>query len=130
VLVLSNIASFIAHLKACENRPFKHGELDQSGTECHQVNKEVFTTKEPICLITSNFYSILYYNLEICQLPSLTNELKHSLFVASAAALKVCLHFLHRSVSYNDLQKLTNRATYYVICDYRMARLLCRTFKL
>jgi hypothetical protein len=49
-------------------------------------------------------------------------------FVASTAALKVCLHYPYCSVSNDDLHKLTNRATPSLVCDYKMAFLLDRTF--
>jgi hypothetical protein len=64
--------------------------------------RKFFNTKELICLTTSNFYSILYFNSEIWHLPSFTNEQKHSLFVTSAAALKVRLHFPDGLISYED----------------------------
>ena len=90
--------------------------------------RKFFTTKELICLTTSNYYSILYYNSEIWHLPSLTHELKHSLFVASAAALRVCLHYPDNSISYEELHKRTNRATPEMMCEYKLALLLYKSF--
>ena len=50
--------------------------------------KKYFTSSEIKQLITSNFYSILYYNSEIRHLPSLKQVLKQQLLLASARALK------------------------------------------
>ena len=90
--------------------------------------RKFFNTRELISLTTSNYYSILYYNSEIWHLPSLTNELKHSLFIASAVALRVCLHYPDNSISYKELHKITKRATPEMICEYKMALLLYKTF--
>ena len=54
--------------------------------------KRFFIKAELIQLITSNFYSILYYNSEIWQLP-VKNVLKQKLLSASAKALKVCIYY-------------------------------------
>jgi hypothetical protein len=81
-----------------------------------------------ISFTTSNYYSILYYNSEIWHLPSLTNDLKHSLFIASASALRVCLHYPNNSISYEDLQKITKRASPEMMCEYKLALLLYKTF--
>ena len=45
--------------------------------------------EELLNLLTSNIYSILYYNSEIWHLPSLKPTLKQKLLSASARALKV-----------------------------------------
>ena len=54
-----------------------------------KIIKKYFTQSEILTLLTSNFYSILYYNSEIWHLPSLKPELKQSLLSASATALKL-----------------------------------------
>ena len=53
--------------------------------------KKFFTRNELLRLVTSNFFSILYYNSEIWQLPTLKTILKQSLLSASAKALRVLL---------------------------------------
>ena len=89
--------------------------------------RKLFTAKELTSLIASKFYSILYFKLAISHLPSLTNELKHLLFGASATALKAFLPYPDHSISH-DLHKLTNRASSSMLCDYNMALLLYMTF--
>ncbi len=76
-----------------------------------KIIRKYFNTRELINLIISNFYSVLYYNSDVWNIPSLGLDLKHSLFVASAIALQVCLHYLDSSISYIDLHKMAKRAT-------------------
>ena len=52
--------------------------------------KQHFTPQELRQIITSNFYSILYYNSEIWHLQSLKQNLKQKLLSASAKAIKTC----------------------------------------
>ena len=49
-----------------------------------RIIKRFFTKKELLSLVTSNFYSILYYNSEIWHLPTLKTTLKQSLLRTSA----------------------------------------------
>ena len=58
-----------------------------------RIIKRFFTKKELLSLVTSNFYSILYYNSEIWQIPTLKTTLKQSLLSTSAKALKVFFFF-------------------------------------
>ena len=51
--------------------------------------KKYFNQQELLTLLTSNFYSILYYNSEIWHLPTLAPQLKQLLLSTSAAALKI-----------------------------------------
>jgi hypothetical protein len=53
-----------------------------------------FNTKEPLQILTSSFDFILYYTAKIWQLPSQKNPIQHSLFVATALAMKMALHCL------------------------------------
>ena len=57
---------------------------------CIKQIKYYFTPKELSQIITSTFYSILYYNSEIWNIPSLKAQLKQKLLSASASALKLC----------------------------------------
>ena len=61
--------------------------------------------------MTSNFYSILYYNSEIWHLPSLKSNLKQCLLSASAKALTICLEYRTDDVSFVRLHEICNRAT-------------------
>ena len=73
--------------------------------------RKFFTTKELLQLVTSNVYSILFYNSEIWQLPSLKSNLKQKLLSCSAIAIRSCVKYCTRDVSYQDLHKTFNRAT-------------------
>ena len=66
-----------------------------------------FTTTEKLTLLTTFFYSRLYYGSQIWHLPSLKCGLKKQLFSASGNALKL----LDRNLSFRGLHKKFNRAT-------------------
>ena len=66
-----------------------------------------FTTTEKLTLLTSFFYSRLYYGSQIWLLPSLKCTLKTKLFSASGNALRL----LDRNHSFRELHKKFNRAT-------------------
>ena len=91
---------------------------------CIKLIKYYFTSMELQQLITSNYYSILYYNSEIWNIPNLKNELKRRLVSASANALKICTPSYHDRMSYVELHKINNRATPNEFCNYKHALLL------
>ena len=62
-------------------------------------------------LITSNFYSILYYNSEIWHIQSLKCNLKQKILSSSAKAIKTCVKFKTNDLSYVRLHEMFNRAT-------------------
>ena len=90
--------------------------------------RKFFNTPELINLVTSNFYSILFYNSEIWHLPNLNLNLKHALLVASANCLKMCLNYPSEIISYQNLHKITKRATPEMYCNYKMALSLYKVF--
>lgn len=90
--------------------------------------RKYFSSKELIQIVTSNYYSILFYNSEVWHLPGLNAKLKHDLFVASAIALKMALHYPDNNPSYSDLHRLAKRATPEMYCKYKCAILLYKTF--
>ena len=55
--------------------------------------KKYFTTKELLQIVTSNVYSILYYNSEIWHLASLKSNLKQKLLSTSAKAISTCVKY-------------------------------------
>ena len=83
-----------------------------------------FNTSELINLITSNFYSVLYYNSEVWNIPSLGQALKDSLFVASIRALQVCLNYPDSSISFMELHKIPKRVMPEKYSKYKTALLL------
>ena len=70
-----------------------------------------FNTTELLQLITSNFYSILYYNSEIWHLPTLKGILKQKLLSSSARAIKVCVKFNVNDVSFARIHEIYKRST-------------------
>ena len=72
--------------------------------------RRFFTTKELLQLVTSNFYSILYYNSEIWHLHTLKTNLKQNILSSSARAIKVCLKFDSNDISFLNLHEMYNRA--------------------
>ena len=87
-----------------------------------------FTNKELLQLITSNFYSILYYGSEIWQIPTLKCALKQKLLSASALALKTCMKQNCDNISFIDLHKLNQRATPESWMVYKHAIMLYRLY--
>jgi hypothetical protein len=83
-----------------------------------------FNTRGLPQLVTSNYYSILNYNSEIWHSQSLACILKHLLFVASANALNVCLHYWNREIFYYQLHVITNRATPEMYSYYTLSLML------
>jgi hypothetical protein len=87
-----------------------------------KILRKYFKTNKLIILFTSNNFSILYYNSEVWHLPNLNQNSKHSFFfLASANALKVCLHYPRLPYSFLDLQKINRRATPDMICKHKLA---------
>ena len=87
-----------------------------------------FTKKELLSLVTSNFYSILYYNSEIWHLPSLKTTLKQSLLSASAKALRACNKTIDYFVSFNNLHANCDRAIPEMIILYKTALCLFKLY--
>ena len=72
-----------------------------------RVINKYFTIPEKLTLLTSLFYSRLYYGSQIWLIPSLKRVLKTKLYSASGNALKL----LERGMSFRELHKKYNRAT-------------------
>jgi hypothetical protein len=90
--------------------------------------KKYFTKQELCTLLTSNFYSILYYNSEIWHIPSLNPITKQLLMSASAKALRICINDNSTVYSYVNMHKITNRATPSQILVYKHAILLFKLY--
>ena len=83
-----------------------------------------FCTHEIKNLITSNFYSVLYYNSEIWHLPKLAPYFKNLLLSASAKALKLCTHSYTQEMSFIELHEINKRATPEQYCIYKHSLIL------
>ena len=87
-----------------------------------------FNTKELLQLLTSNFYSVLFYNSEVWNIGTLKEPLKRTLLTASAKALKVAMHHPRHSISYQNLHKLNKRATPSMFSTYKLALSLYKIY--
>ena len=83
--------------------------------------KKYFNTDELRTIITSNYFSVLYYNSEIWHLPSLTLNTKKILMSASAAPLKLCTTLYDQNMSFITLHSITKRATPPQMMKYKLA---------
>ena len=90
--------------------------------------RKYFNQKELLELITSNFYSIMYYNSEIWHLPSLRGPLKQKLLSASAKALKVGLKFFNNEMSFVNIHRMGKRATPNELMLYKLALCLYKLY--
>ena len=104
--------------------------INKSKSALHSIKiiRKYFTQTETLKLLTSNFYSILYYNSEIWNTPALNNKLKQNLLSASASALKTCTPSYHRFMSFQELHQINNRATPTAMSLYKHALLLYNAF--
>ena len=91
----------------------------ESALHCIRQIKYFFTPSELLQIITSNVYSILYYNSEIWNIPTLHRETKQKLLAISASALKICTPSYHDRMSYIELHTINNRATPAQMCLYK-----------
>ena len=76
-----------------------------------KIIKRYFNTTELLQLVTSNFYSILYYNSEIWHIPSLKCTLKQKIMSSSAKAIKMCMKWCTNDVSFIRIHEMNQRAT-------------------
>ena len=93
----------------------------ESALHCIRQIKYFFTPSELLQIITSNVYSILYYNSEIWNIPTLHRETKQKLLAISASALKICTPSYHDRMSYIELHTINNRATPAQMCLYKQS---------
>ena len=95
-----------------------------SALHCIRLIKQYFNAEELGQIITSLFYSVLYYNSEIWNIPTIHKDLKTKLLSASSNALKLCTPTYHDRMSYIELHKINKRATPVEFCNYKHALLL------
>ena len=100
--------------------------VQKSKQALHAINliKKYFTHRELLSLLTSNFYSILFYNSEIWHLPTLKATSKQKLLSVSAQALKKCTRHYDRMISNVKIHEINNRALPTQICTYKHALML------
>ena len=87
-----------------------HFTKSKNALHAIKLIKKYFSQTELLTLLTSNFYSILYYKSEIWHLPSLSPPLKQLLLSASAAALKLTQKIPNRMQSFINIHIECKRA--------------------
>ena len=87
-----------------------------------------FNREEKIQLVTSNYYSILFYNSEVWYLNNLKQNYKNMILSASAKALRYCLKNYDPFVSNINLHLMAKRATPEKLMLYKTALQLHKTF--
>ena len=92
--------------------------------------RRYFNSNELLQLVTSNYFSILYYNSEIWHVHCLKLYDKKLLLTASARALKLAIHYRDPLISFKNLHVNTKRAPPDMYCDYKLSLLLYKTFNL
>ena len=86
--------------------------------------RKYFSIKETLLLLTSNFYSVLYYNSEVWLIPSLNLNCKKMLLTASSNALKLAYNYRFPFISYLNLHNMAKRATPSMFTNYKLALML------
>ena len=92
------------------------------------IIKRYFSKNELNNLLTSNYYSILYYNADIWLIPSLKSQLKQRLLAASSSALKMINRNYDNMISFNQLHYLNKRATPLTFMAYKHSLLLFKIY--
>ena len=97
--------------------------ISKSKRALHAIKliKKYLSKTETKMLLTSNFYSILYYNAEIWLYHGLKTRLKNQILSASACAIKVLNSPRDIRISYNQLHKFEMRALPMEFSKYRLA---------
>ena len=94
-----------------------------------KIIRKYFNTAELKTLLTSLYFSKLYYADEIRHLPGLSRQLKKNLKFASANAPKMCVPNLTVFHTHTQIHNLAGRALPEQMCIYRHALSLYKMFK-
>ena len=79
-------------------------------------------------LLTSNFYSILYFNSKVWHLSSLNSNLKKKLLATSSLALKLLEGNFTNRISYDRLHRISGRATPNSMLSFKLSIQLYKNF--
>ena len=94
----------------------------------HLSNQTLFAAIELKQIITANYYSILYYNLNIWHLPTLALKLKQKLLSAFGDVLKLRTLYCPQDMSFITLHHQTARATPNQMLKFKLSIQLYKTF--
>ena len=105
-------------------------QINKANKALHAIKliKKYFNQTEILTLLTSNFFSILYYNSEVWHLPSLKPQIKQLLLSASATALKLSQRKPDPMESFINIHLRSNRATPEKFLVYKHAILLHKLY--
>ena len=105
-------------------------QANKANSALHAIKliRKYFTQDEIIKLLTSNFYSILFYNSEVWHIPTLKPELKQIILSTSAHALKLSQRTPNFYESFIDVHKSCKRAHPNQILIYKHAILLHKMY--
>ena len=90
--------------------------------------RKFFNKTELNMLLTSNFYSILYYNCDVWLIPSLKPQLKQQILSASSKALMLSTPNYHNLMSYEQIHAINKRSTPKQILLYKHSILLYKVW--
>ena len=90
--------------------------------------RKYFNKNQLLDIITSNYYSILYYNAEVWLLPTLNPQLKQKLLSASSSPLRLTTNNYNYLISFDTLHYVNKRATPDMIKVYKHALLLHKVY--
>ena len=117
---MTGILTLLQHTKRLQNNDFSVSKSNKSLVAIKMIRK-FFNTNELLAFVTSNYYSVLFYNSEIWHLPSLKSNLKQKLLSCSAKAIGVCVKYCTREISFINLHAMYQRATPENISLYKSA---------
>ena len=93
-----------------------------------KIVRKYFNTDELKTMLTSMYFSKLYYADEIWHIPGLSRQLKKNLKFASANALKICVPNLTVFHTHTQIHNLAGRALPEQMCNYRNALSVYKLF--
>ena len=105
-------------------------QINKANKALHAIKliKKYFNSQEILTLLTSNFFSILYYNSEVWHLPSLKPQIKQLILSASANALKLSQKHPDQMESFLSIHLRAKRATPEKLMTYKHAILLHKLY--
>ena len=105
-------------------------QTNKANSALHAIKliRKYFTQDEILKLLTSNFYSILFYNSEVWHIPTLKPELKQIILSTSARALKLSQRRPNYYESFIDIHKNCKRANPHQFILYKHSILLHKMY--
>ena len=105
-------------------------QINKANKALHAIKmiRKYFSDTEMLTLLTSNYYSVLYYNSEVWHLPNLKPQIKQLIFSASAKALKLTQRRPDQMESFLNIHHTAKRATPEKLLLYKHAILLYKLY--